>query len=472
MADFKVNRVNRNFGIKVHLYHNQYSYNRLSDATPRFYLKPVKLLSLEKIAFTREGAGQEGYEEYGNRFWRYKGDSTLTEAVAEAIFDEIKLSYPYGFVDSDKASQNKYYYDVINDDAFQSYYKTYWEDHQSEVIQPQTQADGTLDYPHPYIEFDIDEIINYKHVTGTVSTLPTGVALYEIYNTGTAYQQPVDYSCNDETIDVHVNPNASGNFVIDGFGNYLIKLSASGRYRFDLLSGTQPLRTWPTGLSGTFHSGYRFRFSTGDDGTHNGYSEYTSGVSYVESPELGYYYLGVQVKTDGNHPYYNTGSTSGYVVSGSGGSATGINSYTEGATLTLRRESTYYFMQESGSNSGHPMHISTGASGQNSHVYTSGVTHLQDPYNAGTAGAYTLFTVPAEAPDTLYYACKNHSHMGGQINVIDSPAAPKTGSIPGESIVWNVGKTGSAVMYYYSPEVADMGGTIMIKTGCGSSDLF
>ena len=77
MADFKINRINRNFGIKIHLYHNQYSYNRLSDATARFYLKPIKLLTLEKVAFTREGAASVGYGEYANKFFRYLIDSEI-----------------------------------------------------------------------------------------------------------------------------------------------------------------------------------------------------------------------------------------------------------------------------------------------------------------------------------------------------------------------------------------------------------
>jgi hypothetical protein len=62
--------------------------------------------------------------------------------------------------------------------------------------------------------------------------------------------------------------------------------------------------------------------------------------------------------------------------------------------------------------------------------------------------------------------------MGGQINIVDPPSAPKTGSVPKEAVVLDLNYTGDSNLYYYSPDKAGMGGPIMIKTGCGSNDVF
>ena len=53
------------------------------------------------------------------------------------------------------------------------------------------------------------------------------------------------------------------------------------------------------------------------------------------------------------------------------------------------------------------------------------------PHNGGTIYNYggsttpydITYTFPLNAPTTLYYYCTNHSGMGGQINLLDPPAA-------------------------------------------------
>lgn len=478
MADIKVNRVNRNFRIKVHLYYNPTSFNSTADATPRFYVKPVELLNVEKVAFTREGGSANGYTKYGNRFWKWKTDYDLTEAQVESIYEEIKNSYPYGFVDGDLASENKYQFDVKDNKAFQSFYKTYWENHLSEVQDPQENPDGSLDYPYRYIEFITNEIITYKYSVGVVPPLPSGVENYSEYGeyTNEYYTAPVQLACHDDDITVSTNNLNANYFTVDGVTKGLLKLSTSGRYRFDLVSGSVYFPTWPTGAGGLGPnnlSGYKFRFSTGIDGTHNGLNEYTDGVSYVVSPEAGSFYAKVVVKTpvsspgDDGHPYMYSGHTSGFALSGAEGSATGINvsgfGYDEGATVTLRRDSTYNFYTNDASNTGHYMQISTHPSGENSNLYTSGVS---------SATGFLSFTVPYHAPDVLYYTCRNHSYMGGQINIVDAPTAPYSGSIPGESIIINNTGDADKMIYYYSPDKAGLGGYVMLKTGCGPTDAF
>jgi hypothetical protein len=79
-------------------------------------------------------------------------------------------------------------------------------------------------------------------------------------------------------------------------------------------------------------------------------------------------------------------------------------------TLTLVRGNTYFFTVNS---SGHPFWIQTVASGYSSgDVYNTGVTN-----NGDDVGGIT-FTVPADAPNTLYYVCQFHPSMGGIITVI------------------------------------------------------
>ncbi len=470
MASFKTNKINRNFILKVHLYFNKNSYNRQSDSTPRFYLKPVQLLGLEKVAFTRDGAVSNGFDKYGNRFWKYKGDNTLTNAQADAIYEEIKQSYPYGYVENDQASIKKYRYDVKENKAFQSFYRKYWDTHQDEAKNPEYYSDGTLIYPHPYIEFTVNEIVTYKHVSGTVAALSEASDLDVKYAvSGEYYETPINHSCHDEQIDVTLPVSAitlNNYFLIDNFSQFPIKTSMSGRYRFDLLSGS----TWPTGSDGS-HSGYRFRFSTGTNGSYNGYSDYTSGVSYVMSPERGEFDVKVITKTthagggDDGHPYMHSGSTSGFALSGITGSSTGINvsgyGHDEGAEITLRRESTYVFYQTGSTNDGHTMYIATDPSGaqglSGSHLYTSGV---------GSSSTALSFTVPHYAPDTLYYVCTNHGYMGGQINIIDAPTAPKTGSVPGESIILNNDQSAEKLLHYYSPDISGAGGLLYLKADC------
>ena len=67
---------------------------------------------------------------------------------------------------------------------------------------------------------------------------------------------------------------------------------------------------------------------------------------------------------------------------------------------------------------GHPFYLTTDngsnfASGTYFGEYTNGVT------GSRTDSGTVTFTVPADAPDTLYYQCGNHSPMRGQITVKD-----------------------------------------------------
>ena len=90
-------------------------------------------------------------------------------------------------------------------------------------------------------------------------------------------------------------------------------------------------------------------------------------------------------------------------------------------TLTLQEGSTYTFDQAAGTNSTHPLRLSTTSDGTHGggSEYTTGVTTNGTP---GSAGAYTRIVVASGAP-TLYYYCSNHSGMGGTVNTTTDAAS-------------------------------------------------
>jgi len=93
-----------------------------------------------------------------------------------------------------------------------------------------------------------------------------------------------------------------------------------------------------------------------------------------------------------------------YAFSGSGLSSV------DNATLFLYRGFTYEFHLNA---TGHPFYIKTVASTGTGNQYTSGVT------GQGTETGIVTFTVPQDAPDTLYYACEFHSSMQGMLKIVD-----------------------------------------------------
>ena len=83
-------------------------------------------------------------------------------------------------------------------------------------------------------------------------------------------------------------------------------------------------------------------------------------------------------------------------------------------SLKLKRGYVYYFDATDSSTNTHPLLLSSTSSGGNtSGEYTNGVTNSQ------TTNRTLNFQVPSDAPSTLYYVCKNHSGMGGEITISD-----------------------------------------------------
>ena len=115
-------------------------------------------------------------------------------------------------------------------------------------------------------------------------------------------------------------------------------------------------------------------------------------------------------------------------------------------TIYLLRGQKYIFSL-AGSVSGHPFHLQTtdnGGAYDSGNLYTTGVV------NAGADSGDITFTVPYDAPDTLYYRCQYHSGMGGQVTIknltpndLEGPTGP-TGADGSNGVTGPTGADGSA----------------------------
>ena len=122
-----------------------------------------------------------------------------------------------------------------------------------------------------------------------------------------------------------------------------------------------------------------------------------------------------------------------YTVTNSGVSAYTINS-SSNPTLTLQRGGTYTFNVSA---TGHPFWIKTAQTTGTTDTYSTGVT------NNGTASGTITFTVPNDAPSTLYYICENHAPMTGVINIV---AGTRTYRVRVEGAAATYGVLGSPTM--------------------------
>lgn len=108
-----------------------------------------------------------------------------------------------------------------------------------------------------------------------------------------------------------------------------------------------------------------------------------------------------------------------YDVTNSGSNAyiiTGSNN----PNLILVKGHTYYFNISS---SGHPFWIKTSQVTGTGSAYNTGVT------NNGTDSGTITFTVPFDAPSTLYYICQFHSAMSGVLTIVENNVGA-TGATP------------------------------------------
>lgn len=136
-----------------------------------------------------------------------------------------------------------------------------------------------------------------------------------------------------------------------------------------------------------------------DDGTGNGDWYVIGGSSYTVDNSTG----------STGDPSPPSPPVTTFTVSNSGQVAYIVNNALN-PTLTLTRGTTYTFNIAA---TGHPFWIKTALVSGTGSAYNSGVT------NNGIANGTITFTVPSNAPATLYYVCQNHIAMAGIINIIN-----------------------------------------------------
>lgn len=108
----------------------------------------------------------------------------------------------------------------------------------------------------------------------------------------------------------------------------------------------------------------------------------------------------VSVPKDATHPHQHDGSSIVFLVNG-----------VQGRTLVLTRGKTYTFNVDTGVQ--HDFYITTDPAGWGTGTLAEGVTG-----NFTYKGIVT-FKPTAATPDTLYYQCRNHRYMGGQIHIVN-----------------------------------------------------
>jgi len=127
-----------------------------------------------------------------------------------------------------------------------------------------------------------------------------------------------------------------------------------------------------------------------------------SGFSHLIAPHASTKTITVKVasKIDGEHRYYGTGSSSGYVLDN-----------VQSPFLTLTPGRTYRFDVSDSSNSSHPFRFYLDAA--KATAYTTGVT---------VGSGYVDLEVTDSTPTVLHYQCSSHGYMGNSIQVSSSNA--------------------------------------------------
>jgi len=127
-----------------------------------------------------------------------------------------------------------------------------------------------------------------------------------------------------------------------------------------------------------------------------------SGFSYLIAPHGSTTTITVKVasKIDGEHRYYGSGSSLGYVLDN-----------VQSPFLTLTPGRTYRFDVSDSSNSGHPFRFYLDAA--KATAYTTGVT---------VGSGYVDLEVTDSTPTILHYQCSSHGYMGNAVQVNSSNA--------------------------------------------------
>jgi len=117
-----------------------------------------------------------------------------------------------------------------------------------------------------------------------------------------------------------------------------------------------------------------------------------------------YYKFTVQKKTP-SHPFYNQGSSEGYI----------INNDSSNNKIKLRRWEVYYINVEA---EGHPLYLTTSEEG-NGEGYPGSLMHLLGPEAKITDKGDYYIEIGPFVPEKFYFQCAKHIKMGYEATVIE-----------------------------------------------------
>lgn len=126
----------------------------------------------------------------------------------------------------------------------------------------------------------------------------------------------------------------------------------------------------------------------------------TAAESAVQAQPAEHDFTITSATKDKTHPHHGEGTDIGFVVNG-----------VQGGALVLVRGKTYTFNVDTGVM--HDFYLSTKPIGWGMATLTNGVKG-----NFTYKGVVT-FTPTAETPDIVYYACRDHKFMGGEIHIVN-----------------------------------------------------
>ena len=200
----------------------------------------------------------------------------------------------------------------------------------------------------------------------------------------------------------------SGTGIIVTTSGTIVTISATGSGSGYTGSGGSGLGYTGSGGSGSGYTGSigfvgsrGYTGSSGSAGT-QGVVGFTGSFGFIGSAGIGFVGSQGAAGTSGISWSISASGSSDYVFSGPGIVAENTND----PVLYLYRGFTYTFINTTGGT--HPFAIRTSS--------TSGVD-----YTSGVSGSQTgtqTFTVPMNAPSTLYYICTIHGSMGNVINIV------------------------------------------------------
>ena len=171
-------------------------------------------------------------------------------------------------------------------------------------------------------------------------------------------------------------------------------------------------------------------YQTGDIVKYGGYLYYATDINTNQKPTGSA--AAAEEEAPGGGGGSGGGNATSYTVTVEDGGSGNIFAIDGAVTpnLTFIPGRSYIFNQDSATNIGHPLYLSSTQDGKfaGGTVYTTGVTYFLDNVQVSDQAAYAAgfdaasqrelrITVAEDAPETLYYVCENHSGMAGAASI-------------------------------------------------------